>query len=312
MFRSLLVPLDGSAFAEHALPLALAIARRANATLRVVYVHTPFAEVYPVEVPVAADRFECEIKTRQRVYLEDVVRRVAEVSPVPTSFDMLEGAVAPMIRKEAGRIEADLVVMTTHGRGALARFWLGSVADKLVRDLPMPLLLVRPTEAKVDCKNEPALKHILVPLDGSPRAESILEPAIRLGSLQEADYTLLRTVPAVVPAGGNPEAAYEPGIAALAEDRKELEARLSKDAVKYLEGVAQGLRSRAPVAVQTKVVLADSPAKAILLEAASAIDVIALATHGRRGLPRVVLGSVADKVIRGSHLPVLVHRPGKV
>src|SRR5438067_676921 len=94
---------------------------------------------------------------------------------------------------------ADLVVMTTHGRGPLGRLWLGSVADALVRDLAMPLLLVRPQETAPDFKREPLLKHLLLPLDGSPLAEQMLEPAVALGTLMEADYTLLRVIKPVVP-----------------------------------------------------------------------------------------------------------------
>jgi nucleotide-binding universal stress UspA family protein len=309
MIRSVLVPLDGSPFAEHALPLALAVARRAQAALRLVYVHTPLAEVYPVEYPVTDDGLDCEIKSRQRVYLEDAARRIAAVAPVSVSCNIREGAIAPAIRQETGETKADLVVMTTHGRGPLARFWLGSVADALVRELSVPLLLVRPALGKADWSREPPLKHLLVPLDGSPLAESILDPAFEFGNMFGVDYTLLRAVEPVVPTSGSLEAAFGPGVEALLQGQQKLEAKFRAEAEQYLDGVAQRLRTR-PATVQTRVVVEQHPVTAILQDAATPnVDVIALATHGRRGVSRLLLGSVADKVIRGSHVPVLVYRP---
>src|SRR5262249_29599904 len=143
MYRSVLVPLDGSTLGEQALPLALSIARRAGATLHVVHVHSPLAEYY-VEGAVVAigPSLEAHLKESRRAYLDGVVRRLADVSPVTVTPVLLEGHVAESIRVCAKSMSVDLVVMTTHGRGPLGRFWLGSVADALVRELPMPLLLV--------------------------------------------------------------------------------------------------------------------------------------------------------------------------
>ena len=84
-------------------------------------------------------------------------------------------------------------MMTTHGHGPLSRFWLGSVADEMVRRATTPILLVRPHEKAIDLAAEPVLRHILIPLDGSALAEQVLGPAAALGSLLQCDdYTLLR------------------------------------------------------------------------------------------------------------------------
>lgn len=115
MIRSLLVPLDGSPFAEQALPLAVALARQAGAAIHLARVHVPVDLALP----------------------EGVVRLAGETGLAVTAA-LLEGRVADALEEKAKAASVDLMVLTTHGRGPLGRFWLGSVADTLVRHLPMP------------------------------------------------------------------------------------------------------------------------------------------------------------------------------
>jgi nucleotide-binding universal stress UspA family protein len=310
MYRSLLVPLDGSAFSEHALPLALSIARRARAELQLLHVHAPLAAVYAEGAFYLDSQLEDELKEHQKGHLDAVARRLKGPPDVRICPILHEGAVAPTIRAAAESTGAGLVVMTTHGRGPLARFWLGSVADQLVRELPMPLLLVRPGEAAAELGTEPVLKHLLLPLDGSPLAEEMIEPAVALGSLMDADYTLLRVVRPVLAAPVIPDGAtLNVATQSMIDQLAKLAGEVRQEAEAYLEGVAARLRARS-LRVRTQVALESQPAVAILQEAvAPRIDAVALETHGRRGLARLFLGSVADKVIRGASVPVLVHRP---
>jgi nucleotide-binding universal stress UspA family protein len=138
----------------------------------------------------------------------------------------------------------------------------------------------------------------------------MIEPAVALGSLMEAQYTLQRVIKPVLPPGYKLEGASLTGLAeTVLKDIERIQDSLHREAQDYLERVAAPLRARA-LRVQTKVAVEQQPGMAILHEAsASAIDLIALETHGRRGLSRLVLGSVADKVIRGASGPVLVQRP---
>jgi nucleotide-binding universal stress UspA family protein len=310
MYHSILVPLDGSAFGEHALPLALSIARRAGAELQLLHVYAPLAAVYAEGAAFIDRELDHELKERQRTYLSEVAQRLKGFAEVRVRPIVLEGAVAPTVRATAQGTGAGLVVMTTHGRGALARLWLGSVADQLVRDLPVPLLLVRPGEAAAEFGSEPVLKHLLLPLDGSPLAEQMIEPAVALGSLMDADYTLLRVVRSVAPAPAGAEGlAANVWVQSLMDRMAKLEAAVRKEAEGYLEGVAGRLRARS-LRVRTAVAVENQPAVGILHQAAApGIDAVALETHGRHGLARLFLGSVADKVIRGAPVPVLVHRP---
>jgi nucleotide-binding universal stress UspA family protein len=312
MYRSLLVPLDGSPFGEHALPLALAVARRAGARLHLLHVEDPLpATGSPEMTAFFDDDLAAQLRAHQQAYLDEAVRRVKAVAAVPVTSALCPGDVAPTVAAEATRVGADLVVMATHARGPLGRFWLGSVADELVRQAPARLLLVRPEEFPADLQREPALRHVLLPLDGTPLAEQMIEPAVALGSLLGAQFTLLRVLTPVVttPYPALPGGTAGQLTASLIDRLQELQQHLRQQARDYLEQVADRLRGRA-LRVKTRVAVAEQPASAILQEAENqGADLIALETHGRRGLSRLFLGSVADKVVRGASVPVLVHRP---
>jgi nucleotide-binding universal stress UspA family protein len=303
MYRTLQVPLDGSTFAEHALPLALQIAQKANATLNVVQVHVPVASAYSGNALAVELSLDATIRDSERTYLKGVIQRLASVSPVRVTQDLLEGPVAAALSEHATGRGADLIVMATHGRRPLSRFLLGSVADKLVRQAPMPLLLVRPGDEVPDLTATLLPQHILIPLDGSKLAEQILGPATALGSLVEADYTLLRVIePIILPdaqLAGNAVGGLNPSVLQ----------RLEEQTQAYLDRVADGLRARS-LHVKTRQIVNRPAARAILAMVREHPDyLIALATHGRGGLARLLLGSVADKVVRGSPVPVLVARP---
>jgi len=199
--------------------------------------------------------------------------------------------------------------MTTHARGPMGRFWLGSVADELLRDAPCPIFLIHPHDKALNVKQETAIKNILVPLDGSAFAEQVLESAVSLGKLNDAGYTLLRVIQPIqamtLPAGTGSfgEMAHR-----MIERVDVLQEQLRKEAQEYLERTAARFRTQG-LTVTTQVAIAEQPGVAILESARPPVDLIALESHGRRGLSRLFLGSVADKVVRGAGVPVLVARP---
>jgi nucleotide-binding universal stress UspA family protein len=160
------------------------------------------------------------------------------------------------------------------------------------------VLLVRPRDPAPGIVPEPLLEHVLVPLDGSSLAEHVLEPALDFVRLWEGRCTLLRVIEASpATSAGWPNRPRRP------EQEQELAAEA------YLEKIAGRLREQG-TAAQTRVVVAPHAAPAILEEAQThRCDFIALATHGWSGLRRMLLGSVTDKVVRGSTLPVLTYRP---
>jgi nucleotide-binding universal stress UspA family protein len=310
MLNSILVPLDGSTFGEAALPLALSLARKAKASLRFVHVHESLAPVAPnlaQRWPVLEDTLNPMMKQRDRVYLEGVANRVAKTG-VSVDSVLLEGPIADAILEDARAKEIGLIVMATHGRGALARAWLGSVADELVRRMPVPVILVRPSEVKPDLEREQSVHRLVIPLDGSSLAEKIIEPAVEIGTLTKAQFTLVRVIPPMVFASAPVDSALPIFDRSILQRLETYHKEDQQEAQKYLEGIAQRLRARS-LNVTVQVVSHEQPAVAILDEVkGKRADLVALATHGRSGWNRLVLGSVADKVIRGASIPVLILR----
>ncbi len=299
MYRTVVVPLDGSPFSEQALPHALGIVRRACAALDLVHVHVlHVSDEHKVARFSYDPGLDKEHQRKEQLYLETTAKSLATVSPVPWTAAVVSGLGSDGILQRVQDVKADLIVMTTHGRGPLDRFFLGGVADELIRQGTVPVLLVRPRDPAPGIVPEPLLEHVLLPLDGSPLAERVLEQALNFVRLWEGRCTLLRVIEA------------SPATTAGWPDRpRPPEQEQAAAAEAYLEKIAERLREKG-TAVQTRIVVAPHAAPAILEEAQRLrCDFIALATHGWGGVRRMLLGSVTDKVIRGSSLPVFAYRP---
>lgn len=291
------VPLDGSTFGEAALPVAVSIARQAEATVRVAHVHTRQPPGVRGEVVPGLKWDAEERRHMDEVYVQGLADAIAAggVSALPV---LLHGRPGEAITRYAADDDIDLIVMSTHGYGPFSRAWLGSVADYVMRTAGVPVLLVRPqtgVQSGVD-RGEP-FHHILVPLDGSALAESILEHALSLARLSSAAVTLIAVVR---PGGDDPPDVIPAGDA----DAPTAAGRMEQ----YLDRTRAGIGGDV---VTDGLVIADaSPAAAIDRAARDrGVDLIALATHGRGGVKRLIIGSTADKVLRGADRAVLLYRP---
>ena len=301
MRHAILVPLDGSAFAEQALDVAAALALRSGVPLLLAYAHPP------LDLPgdtgtLTANILEWDAgrQEQMRSYLATVAGRLCRPG-LAVSIVVLEGDPVAAISREAASHSVNLIVMTTHGRTGLSRAWLGSVADGLVHHSDVPLLLVRPPVEHAGTGNGAPFHRILVPLDGSPAAEQALDPAVAVARLSDAQITLLRIV-------APPQPPVDPFTFAPTTDGNEIFERQSQVAEEYLDRCAQQVRD-CGVTVDEDVAVSDAPARKIL-DAASecGADLIAMTARGH-GLRRVLLGSTVDKVLRGSGLPLLLQRP---
>jgi nucleotide-binding universal stress UspA family protein len=308
MFRALLVPLDGSPSAEQALPLAMLLARRTGAGLTLIHAHSPFE--YFRGPSTRAAEIENKARAEKQAYLDAIAERIAQHCQIGATTRLVMGHPADVIHDQVGHDNTDLVVMTTHGRGPLSRFWLGSVADDLMRRLPVPMLILRPHETSPDWKETPALRRLLVPLDGSANSERALPMAANLGQLFDAQVQLVRVVDPLLQMGGEMQGHRTMLFSReLFTDVADIRAQQLAAAESYLADVLQRLRTTG-VKAEGCVAQHPQPATAILETAQNhSVDLIVLATHGEGGLARAMFGSVADKVVRGASVPVLVVRP---
>ena len=302
MLSTVLVPLDGSRFAEAALPIAIRLGSAARARLYLAMANQPVAALAGMgELAGFQAPPDNEVYREGAEYLAGIAEKCGPIGDWPVEFRLVEGPVGEAVCEEAGRVGADLIVMATHGRGALGRLWLGSVADHVVRHSTRPVLLVHSGRDGVECLNRDGAA-ILVGLDQSEFSDAILDPVVDLALSTGARVTLLTVVAPVFDAA-------EPSMPYPVPQHPAICARRSDEAHSRLRRVAARLRRRG-LSVSTRVVVGHSAAGGILsvLQEPN-FDMVALTTHGAAGVRRLLLGSVAEKVIRAAAKPVLVLHP---
>jgi nucleotide-binding universal stress UspA family protein len=276
MLGRILMPTDGSINSEVPLELAADVARAQDAEVIVARVVDSSLWLGSEEVgPWTAGLYQEMQEAEQRTAREQAERLVTQLreSGVRARHEILSGPVSAALLDLEARAQVGLVVMATHGRRGMARFALGSVADRLVREGTTPVLLVRATGHPIR-----APRTALVPLDGSEVAEQALPLAKLLAGHPLEKIRLLRVI---VP-GDEP-------------------AQLS-DYLKYLRYQCSGLGVTVIAGTET-----GDPAVAIL-RAAAGVDLIIIGTHGRGGFDRFRHGSVADQIVREAQSPVLLVR----
>jgi nucleotide-binding universal stress UspA family protein len=289
MFKKILIPLDGSDLAEQALPVAFHLAKKMQSELILLSVarREPVAMVEPMgygtwlyeEKPIS-------IREQLDTYLTKTVEKYA-VADVPLTSLLKEGDEAGEIVDTAVSQEIDLIIMSTHGRSGLSRWFMGSITEKVMHQAPCPLLILRDSTLP---------EHILITLDGSELAETALLPGLTLAAGIGADVTLLQVLEGSSP---QPDADDRLESAENADHKKQRHATL------YLQTVAERFSNYAPKTA----IPYGKPAEAILSYAEGIPNsLIVIATHGRSGLARWVFGSVVEKVVRGASEPVLVIR----
>lgn len=279
----IVVPLDESESAEHALPWAAYIARALGCSLHLLTVWTHDEEIWlraGIEPGASLERIALTLDD----YLRGVTGR-PELKGLTVTTEVRIGKVADHIREVCESGETRYVVITTHGRGGFRRFIQGSVTESLVRSLKVPLFIVRPGEAM------PPVERIVLTLDGSETSECALGPARALAAATGAKLHLLRVA--------NPLAELPYTSLGPAGDLGELSKELFAAAEEYLEkaaheGEAWDVRAGRPLDV-----IVDYAKE-------KDCDVIAMGTHGRGGVLRLALGSTADAVMRAAQQAILL------
>jgi nucleotide-binding universal stress UspA family protein len=340
MFKKALVPLDGSELAEGILPYVSQLARGLEMSLVLLSVVDPDDVELPERLRVAPAEAPPRIVP---VGIQDVATVPArpaaeERSPYPhepggpyvsqiwenaqTTLRRRHEAITHALSRQGVKVESltalgkpadeivrvaeqqgcDLVAMSTHGRTTLGRGILGSVTDKVIHTSSLPTLTITPERAEKYHAGD-AINAVMCPLDGSPLAETALPYVEELARKMSLEALLVR----VLKIGGI-YAAYADGYPYAGVT--ELEAEIEADAAEYMKEVAENLRGKG-LSVRWKL-LKGAPAQSIVdLAHEEPQDLIVLTTHGRSGLTRWVIGSVAEAVIRASGDPVLVIPPPK-
>lgn len=294
MYHTILVPLDGSSLAECALPNAERLARAAGA--RMLLVRATTARGVPGGDPAEA---QARAVRQAESYLAEIADQLGGPGVVETA--VFYGDPAEAILTEVNLRHADLVVMATHSRVGLDRLVYGSVAEAIMSHSPVPVLLVRAgLPAPGSFGDQP---RILVPLDGSAFAEEALAVARELAERIGGELLLVQSV--VPPLHGQ----TTPDGRIISTVDQEL-AALRADVHDYLQHVAQRLAADTdgrPISIEVRV----GPPVETIVEAAREREaaIVVMATHGRTGLARLLLGSVAAGVVHAGDRAVVLVRP---
>lgn len=299
MFQRILVPLDGSTRAEQAIPFAACIARATGGTVILLRVSNLVPDL-EFRVLTLQDTFAAEADLEAaKQYLDEISRR-NDLANIRTETEAFLGSAAEIILDSAQTNQVDLIVLYSHGYTVPERWSLGSVAQKIVRHSPMPVLLIHEDNPKLAELKADTVHVIraLVTLDGSPFSETVLIPAMQLVAALNAPAQ---------------------GVFHLVEVVREQQA-LDK-ARTYLEAVTDNLNNSSEITpklqITSSVIASDDVAEAIVKAAESGegtgmsggFDLIAMATHGRGASLRWMLGSVTDRVLHTTRLPILIVRP---
>ena len=295
MYKRILAPLDGSPMGDRVLPYVRNLGKKFNAKVELFRVFDPEPAFFYPDPFEFKDRHEASEHHREDIMtamgtaktdLESAGVAATAVlhGPEEAGIDGEKvahtyGTVAEHIVLESEKDDDTLIVMSTHGRSGAGRWVLGSVTDKVLHAVKTPLMIIR--AGGNDSVLDGTMGHIIVPLDGSALAETILPHAVALAKAMDAKMCLVRVI---------------------TDDKVDADER------SQMERLVDGVRAEGVTSVE-EVVLHGDPATVIVDLTHDYPDaLVAMTTHGRSGMGRWLMGSVADRVVRHAAGPVMVLR----
>lgn len=315
MFKKILVPLDGSVEAETVLPFVRDIAARFSSEVDILsvglgskkrrvnqllddYVHHAIEHLTEHEITCRAVLLYSNSESESLDFAEVITEKKALKAKGKVTY----GGPAENILLYTQQHHVNLIIMATHGHSGLRRWWLGSVFEKVVAQCSVPVLVIHSKHIKeIDRDRRATFKRILIPLDGSETGESALHDAEALAIKTGASMVLLHVIP-------EPHAVE---AKLLGPEFAHFVKGMHEAGEKYLTKVNHRLTENG-IEVTTKIVSGDPAEEIIRVAAHEKVDLIAMSTHGRSGIARFVMGSVADKILHASKLPMWLVRPRRI
>ena len=298
MYEKILLPLDGSDTAQLAIPYAEKLAGGLGSQIKVIYVREPHEDKYGNVHALYLQKIAEAIKSGAEKYTDKLRSKKITVESA-----VLAGDPAQEIVDYAEREDIDLIVMSTHGRTGVTRWALGSVADRVLRATRKPLALIRAKNTGANTVPKGIISKILVTVDGSKQSEVVILYVEELASKIRSEVVLLHVLEPsyyIFTVGGFQYDAYSE------KQRNSMKAFYGD----YLEGKANKFRGRG---ITTKYQVMFGIVAEVIIDFSDKIkaDFVAMSTHGRSGVSRWVLGSVAERVLRaGNTSLLLVREPG--
>jgi nucleotide-binding universal stress UspA family protein len=292
--RRILVCLDRSSFSDVALRHAIYLAKTFDSALTLLCVLQPAHETATLR---ATDACSWEIARQEaEAYLQQLGAETSRTSGLRVDWRLEQGHPAERITSLARELGADLIVLGSHGESGVMAWNLGGTAQQVLSVARGSVLIARSTART---QAEPAPKRILLPLDGSPRAESVLPTAARIAKAQGSEILLVHVV-------------TEPRATAMLQAGEDLDlarqmaARLESRATRYLEGLRDQL-AREGLAVRAIVVRCPDERQSLLdLARKEAVDLVVLSAHGNTCNPARSFGSFAAHLLAHLSVPLLV------
>ncbi len=309
MYKRMLVPLDGSKLAEETFPYARELAGRLDLDLDFLYVNNP---LMPQLLPMSQfyiDKIAESVKAQVRIIQANTKGKEATRN-IEIRSRVVSGYPAEEILKYAEENQIDIILLATHGASGVRRWAMGSVAYQVLHASRIPVWLVRSGIPEQIVYDQWPRRTILVPLDGSRLAESALphaEAVARLRGSQVTEILLLSVyAPEIYPVKYYFQMDYPPTVPLKYEDYVQQEIDQARERCKkYLKNIADQFTAKG-INVRTQAVMGEAAEEIIKCAGQNPFQLIVMASHGRSGLSHLTFGSVAERVLLETNIPVFM------
>ena len=306
MFKRILTPLDGSALSEGILPYVRALAPALGARVELLQIHPNMTyeleqleDAEQASITAALEPVQLRLQHQSESYLSKVAGDLEGLG-VETGIDVRFGPPAASIVEEAEQVEDTLIAMSTHGRAGVGRWIMGSVTDRVLHTTMTPLLVVHPERGAPSVDSVADISTLIVPLDGSELAETVLPVAAAVAMATRASILLVRSLDAPSRSSLSVTELASRGVSEGTLEEAET--------AEFLGARAAALREQGVADVRTMVIRGNAAEEIEELARNTPDSMIVACTHGRSGVGRAVMGSVTDRLARHSGHPALILR----